>query len=287
MLGRERGHVRADLGAHPRRHALPSMTVAACGAEAIAGGAAVLDHAREVVLAHRFWIGAYSAMSLRSLPSDAKRTTTMPPGSTPTTTPVAEGRVHDVVAHPVLGARRRRTARCDHDIARGRHVLRRPRRAPMACSVPSRSVEVGRDLAQEAAGQPVVLRAEDRAPAREGQVEVAHGARDPDVAEAALLLERALVERARVREDALLAADDEDDRVLEALRVVQRHQGHEALVVAARVGVGDQRDLLQEEVERVVLGAAASNSRATSTSSSRFSMRPCASIVRSASSASR
>jgi hypothetical protein len=97
--------------------------------------------------------------------------------------------------------------------------------------------------------------AEDRAPAGEGQVEVAHRARDPDVAEAALLLERALVERTRVREDALLAADHEDDRVLEALGVVQRHEGHEPLVVAARVGVGHERDLLQEEVERVVLGA--------------------------------
>ena len=36
---------------------------------------------------------------------------------------------------------------------------------------------------------------------------------------------------------------------------MQRHEGHEALVVAARVGVGHQRDLLQEEVEGVVLGA--------------------------------
>ncbi len=49
-----------------------------------------------------------------------------------------------------------------------------------------------------------------------------------------------------MREDAVLAAGDEDGRVLEALGVVQRHQRHQALVVGARVGVGDERDLLQE-----------------------------------------
>src|SRR3954451_9598311 len=166
---------------------------------------------------------------------------------------VAEGRVDDVVAHAVLGARRvglrvgpRHRSRAD--------VLRRGHGADGLQGALAVG-EVGRDLAQKAAGQPVVLRAEHGASAGEGQVEVAHGARDPDVAEPALFLERALVERARVREDALLAADHEDDRVLEALRIVQRHERHEALVVAARVGVGHQRDLLQEEVEGVVLGA--------------------------------
>ena len=93
---------------------------------------------------------------------------------------------------------------------------------------------------------PARARAERVAPARVGQVEVAHRARDADVGEPALLLDVALVDRARVREDAVLAADDEDDRELEALGVVQRHQRHEALVVADRVGVGEQRDLLQE-----------------------------------------
>jgi hypothetical protein len=35
------------------------------------------------------------------------------------------------------------------------------------------------------------------------------------------------------------------------LALWQRHQRHEALVVAARVGVGHERDLLEEHVERV------------------------------------
>ena len=38
---------------------------------------------------------------------------------------------------------------------------------------------------------------------------------------------------------------------------MQRHQRHEALVVAARVGVGHQRDLLQEHVQRVLLRGSA------------------------------
>ena len=72
----------------------------------------------------------------------------------------------------------------------------------------------------------------------------------PDVAEAALLLEVALVERARVREHPLLASDHEHDRVLETLGVVQGHQRDQPVVVAAIVGVGDQRDLLEEVRQR-------------------------------------
>jgi hypothetical protein len=34
---------------------------------------------------------------------------------------------------------------------------------------------------------------------------------------------------------------------------VQRHQRHETLLIDARVGVADQRDLLQEDVERMFL----------------------------------
>ena len=61
-----------------------------------------------------------------------------------------------------------------------------------------------------------------------------------------------------MRKDPVLAAGDEDDRVLETLGVVERHERHEALVVPARVRVGDQRDLGQEGIERVpsrLLGA--------------------------------
>src|SRR5919107_1591454 len=101
---------------------------------------------------YRFVIGAYSAMSLRSDPSPANRTTTMPPGSTPVTTPS-------------------------------------PNAAWTTSSPIRRSVPV----------------------ARVGHVEHPHGPRDADVTEATLLLEVALVERARVGEHPLLAADHEDD----------------------------------------------------------------------------
>ena len=96
--------------------------------------------------------------------------------------------------------------------------------------------------------------AERAAAAGVGQREVAHRAGQPDVGEPPLLLQPALVERARVREDAVLHPDHEHDRELEALGVVQRHQRHEALVVAQRVDVGDQRDLLQELADRALLG---------------------------------
>ena len=77
-----------------------------------------------------------------------------------------------------------------------------------------------------------------------------HGAGDADVGEAALLLHLVgLGERPVVREDALLDADDEHRRELEALGRVQRHQ-HDLVVVRRElVGVGDQRDLLEELVE--------------------------------------
>ena len=53
-------------------------------------------------------------------------------------------------------------------------------------------------------------------------------------------------------EHSLLAAGDEHGRVLQTLCVVHRHQRHEPLIVAARVGVCHQGDLLQEDFERVL-----------------------------------
>jgi hypothetical protein len=57
-----------------------------------------------------------------------------------------------------------------------------------------------------------------------------------------------------VREDAVLQPGEEDDRELQALGGVQRHQGDHTLVVRIvggdLVGVGDQRDLLQEAGDR-------------------------------------
>src|SRR6202008_1161398 len=108
----------------------------------------------------------------------------------------------------------------------------------------------------------------------------------PDVAEPPLLLDPLLLDRARVREDALLHADQVDRAELEALRVVQGHERDERAVAADRVLVGVERDLLEEGRESLVfrLGLLSPLSRGTDRSSWRFSMRPCASIVRSASS---
>ena len=76
---------------------------------------------------------------------------------------------------------------------------------------------------------------------------------DADVREPALLLELLLVvERAAVREEALLEAGDEDDRELEALGGVERDQRHRVGVALVRVLVGDERGLLEQPVERVV-----------------------------------
>ena len=70
----------------------------------------------------------------------------------------------------------------------------------------------------------------------------------------AALLQVALLDRARVRENALLAADHEDHLVLEPLGVVQRHQRREALLLAQAVLFGDQRDLRQELLQWGVRG---------------------------------
>ena len=78
-------------------------------------------------------------------------------------------------------------------------------------------------------------------------------ARQADVGEPALLLHLALVvERARVREDALLEAGDEDDVELEALGGVERDQRDRVGVLLVRVLVGDQGRLLEQPVERVL-----------------------------------
>ena len=49
-----------------------------------------------------------------------------------------------------------------------------------------------------------------------------------------------------MREDPLLHPDHEHGAELEALRVVERHQRDEALLLADRVLVGEERDLLEE-----------------------------------------
>ena len=71
-------------------------------------------------------------------------------------------------------------------------------------------------------------------------------ARHADVTEPALLLDPLLLDRAGVRKDALLHPDQVDGAELEALGVVQRHQRDEALLLADRVLIRVERDLLQE-----------------------------------------
>ena len=80
------------------------------------------------------------------------------------------------------------------------------------------------------------------------QVEAAARARDADVGEPALLGDAgvALLERARVRQQPLLHAGDEDDAELESLDLVQRDQGDARGLVAHGVDVADQRDVLEE-----------------------------------------
>ncbi len=109
------------------------------------------------------------------------------------------------------------------------------------------------DLGEEPARRVVVGGAEQHPAPRVTQVEPLARPRDPDVAEAPLLLELVgIAEAARVREHAVFHAGEEHHRVLEALRGVQRHQRHRALIAAFPVGVveiGHQRDRLEERLD--------------------------------------
>ena len=87
-------------------------------------------------------------------------------------------------------------------------------------------------------------------PPRVGEPEPLAGPGDADVGEPALLLEVALLDRPRVREDALLAADHEHRLVLEPLRVVEAHQRRQALLLLDVVLLGDQPDLGEELLQR-------------------------------------
>ena len=96
-------------------------------------------------------------------------------------------------------------------------------------------------------------------------------ARQADVGEPALLLQArraALVQAALVGEQPLLPARQEHDVELQPLGRVQRHQ-RDALVAVVRVDVHDQRDVLQEALQRLELVHEAD-------SSFRFSSRDCA-----------
>ena len=110
--------------------------------------------------------------------------------------------------------------------------------------------ELDRDLVDEAAAQVPVAPAEEHARAGVREVELALRAGDPHVGEPALLLEVARLDRAHVREHAVLEPDDEDDRELEPLRVVEGHQRDDALLVAQVVLLREERELLEELLDR-------------------------------------
>ena len=175
-----------------------------------------------------------------------------------------------------------------HVVARRDLALRAARRSSTTTSAAAARARLPlRQLVEEARRQVVRPAAVEHPRRRVQQRQPLHRARHADVCEAALLLDAVLLDRARVREDPLLHPDHVDGAELEALRVVQRHQRHERALAADRVLVGVERDLLQERRQRRLGRVLAATRARAPTSSCRFSIRPCASIVRSASSDSR
>ena len=109
--------------------------------------------------------------------------------------------------------------------------------------------EFGGDLVEEARRRVVLRRPEELTAPCVRHVEPSHRPGDPDVGESAFLLHLVwLGERTDVGEHALLDADEEHDRELEALRRVQSHQD-DLVVVVELIGVGDERHLLHELVD--------------------------------------
>ena len=84
-----------------------------------------------------------------------------------------------------------------------------------------------------------------------GEIELAHGARDADVGEAALFLEAVgVVERALVREQAIFETREEHQRELESLGGVQRHHLHAILPSLGLAFAGLEHGMGEERVER-------------------------------------
>ena len=111
-----------------------------------------------------------------------------------------------------------------------------------------------RQLVEEARREVVRPRPEQRPRGGMRERQALLRARHADVGETPFLLDPLLLDRAHVREDPLLHADEEHRAELEALRVVDRHQRDERLLVAQRVLVGVERDVLEEAGERGLLG---------------------------------
>ena len=152
-----------------------------------------------------------------------------------------------------VAGRERRAARHGgaSPLAEARAVVR-PRRRPQPLALDA----LLRQLVEEPRRQVRVAAPVERAAGRVQHRQPLLRARHPDVAEAALLLDVVLLDRARVREDPLLHPEHEDGAELEPLRVVERHQRDlaGAVAVAQRVLVRVERDLLQERRERRLVG---------------------------------
>ncbi len=82
------------------------------------------------------------------------------------------------------------------------------------------------------------------------QIELLPGPGDADVGQPPFLFHLGrLAERAQVRKDPVLEADDEHHRVLQTLRRMQGHERHPGGVAVDLVGVGHQAHLLEEGLQ--------------------------------------
>src|SRR5579871_2507049 len=112
------------------------------------------------------------------------------------------------------------------------------------------------DLREEARRQPRPRGAVDGALLRVRQEQTGPGARHPNIAEAALLLHpRGILERAGVGKQALFQARQHDDRELEALRAVEAHENDAIGAVVRRVLIGEEREVLEEHLQRRIARA--------------------------------
>src|SRR5438105_12140988 len=115
---------------------------------------------------------------------------------------------------------------------------------------------LGRKLAKKSRWRVHVRMAEERPSARPGEVAAILRARDPDVAEPALLLELGLapaLDRARVREHTFLHAGHEHDRELETFDRVHGDERRRGLRVLILIDVRDERYLFEEPRQLVLV----------------------------------
>ena len=170
------------------------------------------------------------------MPSEENRTTTRPPGSSPVTTPspnltwVTSSPTEKLADGPgAAGAEGGALGAPPHEVrASPAPHARRAAGAGLGVGVGERRGH----LADEPAGHVPLASAVQRAGAGVRQEQLLARACDAHVDQAPLLLDVTRLDRARVRKHPVLHADHEDHLVLEALRVVQRHQLHDPLVVA-------------------------------------------------------